>query len=381
MVRMADKFMDLVRQAFGARPQGDSFLTVHLEEAFARPGCPLCRLAAEATRRGLEALLYEYVNDPGTHEQLLASRGYCTEHTWAVPVAEAAIHSPSGVAIVYERLLAEALRHADRPGRLARWLEPEAACPACATAESTAEAYLAELGRVLGRRPSRLDRRPAALCRPHLRASAGEVDERARRALAGQTAQALGAAGGADRLALLVGHHPLGKLPTDQPCPACRAAATAVAAIPDLAALCRRHAWALHDGGRREVADQLERVVAEGDACPACRVAVAAAGDAVAALDDEDAARLCLGHLRLALQGGWPVLAPVTEALTQLDADLRRFAASFDYRFTGALSEAERRSWVAVLERFGGQAVGAAAARPLPFVPAGRDAEAHTAAE
>ena len=50
-------------------------------EAFQKAkGCALCELEAEATRRYLDSLLYESVNDPGVRENLVRAKGYCRRH-------------------------------------------------------------------------------------------------------------------------------------------------------------------------------------------------------------------------------------------------------------------------------------------------------------
>jgi hypothetical protein len=40
----------------------------------------MCELEAAATRRYLDSLLYESVNDPGVRENLIRSQGYCLRH-------------------------------------------------------------------------------------------------------------------------------------------------------------------------------------------------------------------------------------------------------------------------------------------------------------
>lgn len=363
---------ELFERFFGARPHGDSLLTARLEDAFAYAGCPVCRLVAETTRRGLEALLYENVNDPGTHRVLLASRGYCTEHTWALVPASEAVHSRIGVAILFERLLADLLRQRERVERVSRWLQPAAPCPACVTNRATADAYLAELGRLCGVAPGRVTDQPGALCLPHLRQSASYVDGVVGDKLAAATATALEHAAPRTRLALRVGYRPLGTLPARIACPACRAASAASAALPAMMVLCRRHAWVLFDRGRCELADTVQRQVSE-QACPVCQAAAMAVAGAVASLTDGTG--LCLAHARLALQRERPLLASLVRDLTRLDTALARLRESADYRFTGTLTADERGAWSAVLARFGGESVGAAVTQALPFAvePAGAD--------
>ncbi len=53
-----------------------------LRDAFAQSDCAICRLLERATQQYLDALLYEYVNDTTTHDQLRASWGLCRTHNW-----------------------------------------------------------------------------------------------------------------------------------------------------------------------------------------------------------------------------------------------------------------------------------------------------------
>ena len=131
------------------RPRFVSYF--ELKEAFCEEGCPVCRLLLKWTRRYLDSLFYEYVNDPGVRQQLRESHGFCNWHAWMAATID---NSPSGIAIIYEHLLKDqidALQSFMRSigprswwARLkAKWLRVEgqssilgqrqrkAACPAC----------------------------------------------------------------------------------------------------------------------------------------------------------------------------------------------------------------------------------------------------------
>lgn len=121
-----------------------------LRDAFGKPGCPVCRLLEEGSRRNLDNLLYERVNDPGTRDVLRASRGFCNWHAWML---REVLHSASGVSILYSDFLGETIRslkrRADTPPpvsplrRIWNWLRgsdagpaapprgAQLACPAC----------------------------------------------------------------------------------------------------------------------------------------------------------------------------------------------------------------------------------------------------------
>ncbi len=73
-----------------------------LRDAFREEGCPVCRLLLKWTRRYLDSLFHEYVNDPGVRQQLRESHGFCNWHAWMAATID---NSPSGIAIIYEHLL------------------------------------------------------------------------------------------------------------------------------------------------------------------------------------------------------------------------------------------------------------------------------------
>jgi hypothetical protein len=72
----------------------------NLTDALAETGCAFCVLTAAAAHRYLEAMLYEYVNDPGTRKAMATSLGFCPAHARLAREARDAL----GVAILYEAL-------------------------------------------------------------------------------------------------------------------------------------------------------------------------------------------------------------------------------------------------------------------------------------
>jgi len=82
-----------------------------LLDAAREPGCLLCRLISTHTRRHIESVLYESVNDVGFRDGWRAARGFCHRHAWILAEFKDAL----GTAILYEdvinhygeRLLAE----------------------------------------------------------------------------------------------------------------------------------------------------------------------------------------------------------------------------------------------------------------------------------
>ena len=78
-----------------------------LLDAFAEPGCPVCRRLEQGALKALDALLYEQVNDPLTRRRLVRSHGLCNWHAWLLPRVQS---SALGVAVIYHHLLKEALK-------------------------------------------------------------------------------------------------------------------------------------------------------------------------------------------------------------------------------------------------------------------------------
>jgi len=116
---------------------------VKIQDALEKHGCPICRVSGEVTRRSLWTYLYERVDDPPSRRGLLASRGFCARHGWALREQRDAL----GVAILYRHLLQELTRDISRAtsvrpvrrprgqslaGTLRAALRPTTECPACA---------------------------------------------------------------------------------------------------------------------------------------------------------------------------------------------------------------------------------------------------------
>lgn len=200
-----------------------SLLSVDLRLALKEPGCPICRLRADAELRYIRSLLWEFVNDPLTRSRFIASLGYCREHTWQVGLLEKEKFGSSlGTAILYEHLtLVVSGRLKDYTRRMgwarrpwwkrwlyvfwpwsarrlaARELTPATSCRVCQIGERAEQAHLEWL--IRGLAAPEHDFRDAyrasdGLCLYHLRrglASATREDEDGARVLAESTLQRL----------------------------------------------------------------------------------------------------------------------------------------------------------------------------------------------
>ena len=125
---------------------------VHLADAFALPGCPLCRERARTEAAYLESILAESVNDVPFRRALDAGRGFCGRHAALVLEADRRRAGSLGAAILLRATLlarlpeleaAHAARGWSRARRVAEASRPPD-CPACAR-DTTADA-----GRVEG---------------------------------------------------------------------------------------------------------------------------------------------------------------------------------------------------------------------------------------
>ncbi|MCM8748813.1 hypothetical protein NET02_06610 [Thermomicrobiaceae bacterium CFH 74404] len=352
-------------------PAPDRYLLGALEEELVRAGCPVCRLQARKELRGLEALLWEQVTDPLTHRRLLASRGFCFEHTWALIPAGHLVHSHHGVAIILDRLLRDFLARAGTGGVEAarRWLRPDGPCPACEWNRAAEDTLLWALVWLAGRDPGLVSEGPAVLCRPHAAALIEYVPAERRlaleRGIVARQEQALDESTVEERLALLFGRQPHELPPRVVSCPACARARRSLL-DDDSWQRSRLHAWV----ALRDAPERVAEALAQGLPNPVGRLGHPAPLRA----PDTAVDPLCLGHLRqlLVATGSREALRAALEGLERLAEALEGFIASADYRFTGELTPAQRRSWRQVVARFAGETPGVGLHDPLSGSPGRR---------
>ncbi|MCX2728118.1 hypothetical protein OO015_11515 [Thermomicrobium sp. 4228-Ro] len=305
--RALERFRRLTGQA--SRPALDRYLAATLREAFAVPGCPLCRLLEEKERRLLPALLWEHVNDPITAEQLAVSRGFCWEHTWALVPAGAAVHSHLGVAILLERILRDVFRSCPDRAALDRWLRPRAACLVCAWLASAEDGLLATAAELTRQHPALLRDAPALLCQQHATALGGLLPDFPWSTWQARVGRERHARSRLEALANEVGRRPWylprpALLPAL--CPSC---------LAERPGRGRLWAW-LHVFWQSPSPDiPLEP---------------------------------CLGHAATADHPDW------RHQLAALLDDLAVFVAAHDYRFHGTLTAAQRASWLRAVVRLVG---------------------------
>lgn len=180
----------------GARHMARTKGFYDLRDALRRPGCPVCRLKADAVDRFLDGLLWESVNDPGQRRKIRRAQGFCRDHAWALVRTSASL----GVAIITRDVLQDLLRAVEGLssrsddsvlGRvwgalghgepaLAAHLEPRADCPACVWVEKVEDAILSTLVEgLLGEDGLLADYEASeGLCLPHFRRAVARVRDR-----------------------------------------------------------------------------------------------------------------------------------------------------------------------------------------------------------
>jgi len=136
--------------------------------------CALCELEARETRRYLDNLLYENVNDVGVRGNLVRSRGHCRRHAYLLLESADGL----GTAILYRdqvKLFVEFLESVGNlRAKLYRKSVPkswnyEALCPACVIQAQARQGYISTLLEWLGEAEMQraFDASPG-LCVPHL---------------------------------------------------------------------------------------------------------------------------------------------------------------------------------------------------------------------
>lgn len=142
----------------------------NLAEALAGATCPVCRCIAEATRRFLDNLMYEFVNDNQTRDRLRATKGFCREHAWTLQK----MGDPLGHSILYADLVDSFRQHLEKKGLIGKHKSAaflagkEEHCLACREEREMERRYIFGLLRALNNGEFReAYRSSAGLCLPH----------------------------------------------------------------------------------------------------------------------------------------------------------------------------------------------------------------------
>ncbi|HET7829154.1 MAG TPA: DUF6062 family protein [Candidatus Limnocylindrales bacterium] len=112
---------------------------IHLADAFALPGCPLCRERRRTEAAYLESILSESVNDIPFRQALDEARGFCARHARAVLDADRARSGSLGASILLRATLVSRLPEIEAAAGARGWSRSRRvadarrapACPAC----------------------------------------------------------------------------------------------------------------------------------------------------------------------------------------------------------------------------------------------------------
>ncbi len=160
-------------------------IVYNLEQALEAGGCPLCRCLAEATKRYLTNLLYEFVNDPRTRDQLRAAGGFCREHSWVLQ----RMGDPLAHSIIYADLIDAFCTELDQTSGVLRGgpsllgTEKDRICAVCREEAAMEDRYVDGLLGALRNGAFRDKYRQAGyLCLPHFRKAYGRNRNKEERA-------------------------------------------------------------------------------------------------------------------------------------------------------------------------------------------------------
>jgi hypothetical protein len=171
-----------------------------LAEAFAKDGCPVCRLTRHNVESYLHGLLFEGIIHPENHDAFRVSRGLCNAHAWLLADFKGALLN---TAVYYRGTLNDLLKDLDASGpapaargglarlmsggkrtsAVADRLEPHGPCMACKVRATSEELYTRTIGEhIQDERLAKPYRGSQGVCLPHfrmaLRHATSATDER-----------------------------------------------------------------------------------------------------------------------------------------------------------------------------------------------------------
>jgi hypothetical protein len=163
-------------------------MSFDLQDAFAEPGCPVCRLTLTAVSRYIATVDYELANDPEYRERILPAWGFCSTHAhqW---LREGHI---LGVALVYGHVLHDVRPIIEAAGSRAPWrslrsrrddrLRPAERCRICTHRDEVERMIVATLGDGLSSTNAEFGvafAQSDGLCLSHLRLALGILSDAA----------------------------------------------------------------------------------------------------------------------------------------------------------------------------------------------------------
>ncbi|MGA9407872.1 MAG: DUF6062 family protein [Bacteroidota bacterium] len=166
---------------------------VRLEEGLHASGCPLCEIVLKASRKHLNSLLYEYVNDVSVRKKLHASFGFCNHHSWLAKEVEHELNSDGQhLGTLHESVLHGELRLIREASEITRstkqkpigakkksadpaiqqlvkTMEPQGECLLCMSDKHTEEFYASQFVLMYSDEEFRIlfEAESLLMCRPH----------------------------------------------------------------------------------------------------------------------------------------------------------------------------------------------------------------------
>lgn len=138
-----------------------------LEKACALPGCPVCAIVADRSRRYIDNMLFEHVSDRGFRAQYRESGGFCPDHAKSLD----SYRDGLAVAILGVDVLTDALPALKRR----KSQVPKGKCPACAETERVEREFLGFIASTVDDDFASFFTASGGLCLPHYRALLSSV--------------------------------------------------------------------------------------------------------------------------------------------------------------------------------------------------------------
>ena len=138
-----------------------------LEKACAQPGCPVCAIVADRSRRYIDNMLFEHVSDRGFRAQYREAGGFCPDHAKSLD----SYRDGLAVAILGVDVLKDALPALKRRKANVR----KGQCPACAETERVEREFLGFIAGATDEDFVSFFTASVGLCLPHYRALLSSV--------------------------------------------------------------------------------------------------------------------------------------------------------------------------------------------------------------
>jgi hypothetical protein len=162
----------------------DAQTIYELRSACHKPGCPICTLVQRAGARYIEGTFSESMLDPAIRQKLVASQGFCYEHTWQS--INLKLSDALGHAILFQDLVKAAVQTIAENekvdgSQMSIALTAVKPCPACQIEAATLERVIDSLKNALRDQDFIAEYMQSnGLCFPHLKGIMAVLDGKRR---------------------------------------------------------------------------------------------------------------------------------------------------------------------------------------------------------